>query len=558
MRKLLWLTSTLAATAILFIAAGNASARILNVPEDYQTIQAGIDSSQDGDTVLVQPGDYHERIDFTGKNIKLIGTPEVPYRTVIDGDANGCVVTFNQGESSDAVLSGFKIRNGQNQNGGGIAILRSSPTLEHLIVTSNSADRGGGIYSYYSDFSMSDILLRANTSVSWGAGFYSEGGNLIEMSEVFVCGNNSGDGDANGIMFYNVVQSELSGITVADNTGPGSSVLIAASGIAAVTTMRNSIVWGNSGIELQLDPRRGRSNTINVSYSDMGGQIFGGTVNWGAGCIDTDPLYRDRDNGDYSLSADSPCIDTGDPDSPLDPDGTRADMGAFYFHQRDIAVDQDTLYFGPMYSARTDSLPVTILNVGGATLHISSQTITSEAVDEHVAFSFGSGAGAFELPPDSSHHTWIIFYAIWENLWEGTLRIESDDLDHPELNVTLLGDVLTVSDPQLSAFSFQLSPAYPNPFNSTTTIRYSTGSAARPTRLAVYGIDGRLVKELLAGQGASANPLRLTESTSSADRRGSAEDATVVWDAEGLPGGIYLIRLEAGGEVRTMKTVLLK
>lgn len=34
---------------------------------------------------------------------------------------------------------------------------------------------------------------------------------------------------------------------------------------------------------------------------------------------------------DFHLLAISPCINTGDPNSPLDPDGTRADMGALYF-----------------------------------------------------------------------------------------------------------------------------------------------------------------------------------------------------------------------------------
>ena len=34
----------------------------------------------------------------------------------------------------------------------------------------------------------------------------------------------------------------------------------------------------------------------------------------------------------------SPCIDAGDPNSPLDPDGTIADMGAYYFNQG-VSVD---------------------------------------------------------------------------------------------------------------------------------------------------------------------------------------------------------------------------
>jgi len=58
--------------------------------------------------------------------------------------------------------------------------------------------------------------------------------------------------------------------------------------------------------------------------------------------IQLDPLFVDPLNGDYHLSWDnfpitdstmSPCIDAGDPSSPLDPDGSIADMGAIYYAQ---------------------------------------------------------------------------------------------------------------------------------------------------------------------------------------------------------------------------------
>ena len=48
--------------------------------------------------------------------------------------------------------------------------------------------------------------------------------------------------------------------------------------------------------------------------------------------FDVDPLLVELDPLDPHLTADSPCIDAGDPDSPLDPDSTRADIGMFYFH----------------------------------------------------------------------------------------------------------------------------------------------------------------------------------------------------------------------------------
>jgi hypothetical protein len=83
----------------------------------------------------------------------------------------------------------------------------------------------------------------------------------------------------------------------------------------------------------------GASSTI-VTYSDIEGGI--GEPWFGTGCIDQDPFFLDPVSGDFHLTWDnfpvpdstrSPCIDSGDPASPQDPDSTRADMGAFHFHQ---------------------------------------------------------------------------------------------------------------------------------------------------------------------------------------------------------------------------------
>ena len=44
-----------------------------------------------------------------------------------------------------------------------------------------------------------------------------------------------------------------------------------------------------------------------------------------------DPLFLDTTAHDYHLRPGSPCIDTGDPASPIDPDGSRVDMGWLTF-----------------------------------------------------------------------------------------------------------------------------------------------------------------------------------------------------------------------------------
>ncbi len=51
-----------------------------------------------------------------------------------------------------------------------------------------------------------------------------------------------------------------------------------------------------------------------------------------------DPLFVDLVGGDYNLTASSPCIDMGSTKTPLDPDGTRTDIGARFFDQRTLMV----------------------------------------------------------------------------------------------------------------------------------------------------------------------------------------------------------------------------
>jgi len=48
--------------------------------------------------------------------------------------------------------------------------------------------------------------------------------------------------------------------------------------------------------------------------------------------FDVDPLLVSFDPLDPQFTPDSPCIDAGDPESSLDPDSTRTDIGAYYYH----------------------------------------------------------------------------------------------------------------------------------------------------------------------------------------------------------------------------------
>jgi len=137
---------------LLALISASASARIIGVPGDSPTIQAGIDASTYGDTVLVQPGRYLETIDFKGKDIVLgslyITTQDTSYisKTNIDGNRSGTVVTLKSSETEKAELCGFTVMGGYvkwewegtivDSPGGGVLLLMEmdfSPALNITI-----------------------------------------------------------------------------------------------------------------------------------------------------------------------------------------------------------------------------------------------------------------------------------------------------------------------------------------------------------------------------------------------------------------------------------------
>ncbi len=79
---------------------------------------------------------------------------------------------------------------------------------------------------------------------------------------------------------------------------------------------------------------------------------------------------------------------------------------------------------------------------------------------------------------------------------------------------------------------------YPNPFNPSTTIRYHLPVGSRVT-LRIYNVLGEAVEVLV-------------------DRIDTAGDKSAVWDASGMPSGVYYCLLEAGSVRKSMPMLLLR
>jgi len=84
-----------------------------------------------------------------------------------------------------------------------------------------------------------------------------------------------------------------------------------------------------------------------------------------------------------------------------------------------------------------------------------------------------------------------------------------------------------------------LYPAYPNPFNPTTTIRFSVETQHAVSLLQIFDIKGRLVETLI-------------------DRIIKPGNHKIQWDASNYSSGIYFAKLKTGNQVQTEKLVLVK
>ncbi|MBT3234203.1 MAG: hypothetical protein HN356_15495, partial [Calditrichaeota bacterium] len=401
-----------------------AQSAIIDVPDDFETIQAAIDASENGDEIHVSPGEYVENIDFDGKIISVIGNPDNPEEVIIDGGGDGNVVMIANGETDDTILSGFTIRNGDTEDGGGIYCVDSYPTLLNLIVrdnvvtrngggiyctgsdgnsirmerlevTSNQSWQGAGIFLVELDVSLSNSIISENYSTGQGSGIYCGPNTISNFDNLTITGNESRS-IAAGISYISPIEASLTNSIFSGNQseydGAGFS-LHSPDNQDGVLTVSNCIFTENEGRStlsatfgtLQMDHvllhhtpyqyqpiflGEGERIFTNLTLSNNVGrwtikQVAGSTIirntisyyneMWeemlveggdfeitysdiedgfeGEGNIDADPLFVDAENGDFHLTEDSPCIDVGNPDSDPDPDGTRADMGAFYFPQ---------------------------------------------------------------------------------------------------------------------------------------------------------------------------------------------------------------------------------
>lgn len=125
----------------------------LAVPEDHPTITDAIKASSNGDTILVAPGTYQERLDTRGKAITIRGIDGAG-TTIVSGDGpgRGSTLTCDSDESAATRLVNLTFSGGTGQMnmnrgeimGGGLLVKDASPTFIGCVFRDNNAQYGSG------------------------------------------------------------------------------------------------------------------------------------------------------------------------------------------------------------------------------------------------------------------------------------------------------------------------------------------------------------------------------------------------------------------------------
>ncbi len=425
-------------------------AMIIRIPQDYPTISEGINASVDGDTVMVSPGRYPDFVEMQGKNI-LLTSEQGPEVTFIERQIRG----FNQNDTT-TIIRGFDITEAgpgtvfsgivvssissciiegnivhdcfveATTDGGGIRVgnsrLSSAIIRNNIIRDNYHDDCGGGIAIHGQGSQVVGNIISGNYAgfddESWGGGGIYVGGSEFNISYNLIVDNQSGywgplEFGGGGAQVHSYINEEMS--IISNNTfvknrcygrtqNVGSGLLVFSGDDLPV---RNNIFAYNFQGGLYTSPQFNLEYNLfwQNDYGDYNGEI-------GPSNLLENPLFVNPDSGDFSLQEDSPCIDAGDPNSPLDPDSTRADIGCYYYdHGTDIFEPDSSNSPHKFYLEQNYPNP------------FNGQTIISYYLteDSEVELNIINMRGELVAKPVNSHQSAGNHSLIWQgNLTDGT------------------------------------------------------------------------------------------------------------------------------------------
>ncbi len=172
--------------------------------------------------------------------------------------------------------------------------------------------------------------------------------------------------------------------------------------------------------------------------------------------------------------------------------------------------------------------------------HESTLKVIDDGIKEENWISYEPVSGEIEPGGNSDINLTTDATDLEQGDYRAELHIDSNDPENLDtvVNVLLHIEPNSVETEENIPLTYNLSPAYPNPFNSSTIIKY-TVPIITDVKIKVYDIAGHLVQTLL-------------------NERKSAGVYSVIWNGENLANGLYLVLIESGDYQSIRKVTLLK
>ncbi len=197
-----------------------------------------------------------------------------------------------------------------------------------------------------------------------------------------------------------------------------------------------------------------------------------------------------------------------------------------------FAASQKRLDFGGVEIGRTKSLPVTLSNAGGDTLHVSSVFST--------ATEFRSLLPSFTLGPSAALDDTLLFMPAASGVRTGFIMFSHDGTPPSDtIFVTGTGETPTSAENSPGTVrEFSLERIYPNPISGSMTIRWTMREEGFVSLrlLDLYGREAAFVADGVYSPGGHR----------------------IAYAPANIPPGIYFVMCRAGGETRAQRIVLLK
>jgi hypothetical protein len=577
-------------------------ANILNVPQNYSTIQEAIDASQHQDTVLVADGTYLENINFVGKAITVAshflidGDTTHISKTVINGSQpshpdSGSVVCFCSGEDTTSILCGFTITGGTgmiavsgiSKIGGGIACLNSGAKIINNCIKNNEVISGavntvGGGIAAGPPGTTSWIVIKNNDIRN----------NLVESTDL---GNAGGGGGGiyvgiNARICDNVIEHNIAQSTHTAIWGGGVKCGGNSSQPLVRYCIKNIIRFNKAIAPTSVDYDGGRGGGLavttvpkaiikynDISYNEIESNTTFNNDCWGGGVIlqnqTEETIFAENWVSHNKAINNSLCRGAGINIWNFDNPGSPRIIKNVVAHNTG-GTQGGGFFIGGLVENSATLINNTICNnnaiqggavyVGHDNYYVSSPNIENSILWDNGSSIFINTGGV------------NVIYSDVEGGWQGTGNIDSDPVFADTLYHLTIGSpcidtgnpdhayndedgsrndmgkyggaiVSSLHETKNPTGNFQqkyyLLQNYPNPFNPKTVISYQLPVISQ-VELSIYNILGQKVATLVS-------------------EKQTAGIYKIEWDATGFASGGYYYQLNTDeGFAQTKKLLLIK